>query len=204
LLQISGSSKRTGWAFKNNITKLRFALAASILNGMNELDEFWSEQLNTAFEQAKDSGREDVADYLALKAANDTIRSSEVERLFESIIAAAMSDGFRSDRLVVERETPHSFTHRGGNLSGSLLRLRYGVRCLTVEAGWTRTPNDGFMRLGALAFARTTHFGIPKANTELLLKAEAAGNCWIAIRYDRQMGELDDALIESQLKVLFD
>ncbi len=183
---------------------MRFALAASILNGMNELDEFWSDQLSTAIENAKGSGREDVADYLTLKAANDAIRALEVERLFESIIAAAMSDPIRSDRLLVERESPHNFLHRGGNLSGSLLRLRYGVRCMTVEAGWTRTPNDGFMRLGALACARTTHFGIPKANTELLLKAETAGNHWVVIRFDEKMGELDDDLIESQVKVLFD
>ena len=56
----------------------------------------------------------------------------------------------------MENENPHNFRLRGANLVGSLLRVRQGVRCLTVEAGWTRTPNDGFMRGGALAIARIT------------------------------------------------
>jgi hypothetical protein len=40
---------------------------------------------------------------------------------------------------------------------------------LTVEAGWTRTPADGFMRNGSLAHARIIHFGMSKANAEMIL-----------------------------------
>ncbi|MGI8493966.1 MAG: hypothetical protein ACR2L1_01470, partial [Pyrinomonadaceae bacterium] len=47
--------------------------------------------------------------------------------------------------------------------------FRSGVRSLTVETGWTRTPSDGFMRGGSLAHARISHFGMSKANAELLL-----------------------------------
>jgi hypothetical protein len=68
---------------------------------------------------------------------------------------------------------------------GSLLRLRYGVRCMTVEAGWTRTPSDGFMRLGALAFARITHFGIPNANEEFVLKSSGGVAAWAAVKDDK-------------------
>ena len=71
---------------------------------------------------------------------------------------------------------------------GSRLEIRLGVRCLTVEAGWARTPSDGIMREGALAFARVTHFGMSKSGAEYrLLHAESLPN-W--------MGD-DDALIDS-------
>ena len=46
---------------------------------------------------------------------------------------------------------------------GSMITVRQGVRCLTLEAGWVRTPADGIMQKGALAFAQLRHFGIPKA-----------------------------------------
>jgi len=47
--------------------------------------------------------------------------------------------------------------------------LRQGVRCLTLEAGWARTPSDGVMKKGALAMARITHFGMPAKTAELRL-----------------------------------
>jgi hypothetical protein len=56
---------------------------------------------------------------------------------------------------------------------------------MTVEAGWTRTPSDGFMRLGALAFARITHFGISKANEEFVLKSTGGSAAWAAVKNDK-------------------
>lgn len=149
---------------------------------MSELDEFWSEQLSAATQNARAAGRADVADYLSLKAENDAVRSAEIERLFENMIAAAMSGEHRSKQIAIEREAPHNFRHRNANLVGSFLNLRYGVRCMTVEAGWTRTPTDGFMRLGALVFARITHFGMPKANMELALITDSNRSQWQIVR----------------------
>ncbi len=140
---------------------------------MNELDEMWSKMLSQALENARVSGRHDVAEYLNLKAANDAIRQTGVRWLFDTLIEIA-GDANRTNLSVsIERDDPHNFSYRGANLVGSLIRFRHGVRCLTVEAGWTRTPADGFMRGGALAFARLTHMGMPKANAELwLIKSE--------------------------------
>lgn len=164
---------------------MRFASAASILDAMSELDEFWSEQLAAATQNARTSGRSDVADYLSLKAEKDAIRVAEVERLFENIIATAMSDPFLERQIKIEREAPHNFRHRNANLVGSLLRLRHGLRCFTVEAGWTRTPSDGFMRLGALVFARITHFGLPKGNMELALSGDQSPNKWHIVKEEK-------------------
>jgi hypothetical protein len=56
---------------------------------------------------------------------------------------------------------------------GTRLTFRYGVRQLLVAAGWPRTPRDGFVRGGGLACAQVQHFGMSKANLELLLVRNA-------------------------------
>jgi hypothetical protein len=155
-----------------------------MLKPMSELDEFWSDQLSEAAANARTAGRADVADFLSLKAKNDAVRIAEINDLFAMIIGAAMSDEHRSRNIVIDRESPHNFLHRKANLVGAMLKLRLGVRCMTVEAGWTRTPSDGFMRLGALAFARITHFGVPKGNMELALVADS-GKSWQIVKEER-------------------
>ena len=154
----------------------------------NELDEIWSAKLSNVIDNARASGREDLADYLTLKAANDSIRNAETERLFQSFIDVALNAENVEQNIQVERESPHTFVHRNATMKGALLRLTRGVRCLTVEAGWTRAPSDGFMRLGGLAFARITHFGMPEKNTELVLKPNEESSLWITVK----LNELTD------------
>lgn len=120
-------------------------------------------------ENARAGGRSDVEDYLALRAANDAIRQAGTKWLFDSMIEIAAGSNRERPPVTIEREEPHSFDHRGANIVGSMLRLRQGLRCLTLEAGWTRTPSDGFMRGGALAVARVSHFGFPGATSEIVL-----------------------------------
>ena len=168
-----------------------------MLNAMNELDQFWSEKLSTAIENARETGRADLADYLELKAANDAVRQTGVDQFLETMIEIATRPEHALRKISIERESPHSFRHRDANMVGSLVRLSYGVRCMTVEAGWTRTPTDGFMRLGALAFARITHLGIPRANAEFILKGDGKTAAWSAVQGDKaderfEMDELDE------------
>jgi hypothetical protein len=139
---------------------------------MNELDQIWAERLNAALDKAKASGRGDLAEYLLLKTANDAIRSASVEWLLDSTVAIAAEANRQNARITIENESPHSFAFGHANIVGSIIRLSQGVRCLSVEAGWTRAPQDGFMRGGALACARISHFGISKAGEDLLLLKE--------------------------------
>lgn len=142
--------------------------------------------LEQAIADSEAIGHGDVAEYLRLKATNDAIRRRSVAWLFDSMVEIVVEADPEFVRFSVERVEPHNFAFRGANMAGSLLRIRQGVRCLTLEAGWTRTPSDGFMRGGALAHARITHFGIPRENCDLLLirgtdlpewyKAEKAGS----------------------------
>ena len=145
---------------------------------MNELDEIWPEMLERALEKARASGRHDVADYLTLKATNDELRKVGTTWLTDTMLEISGSANRINAGISIERMDSHNFAWRGANMAGTLLRLRYGVRCLTLEAGWTRTPADGFMRGGALAFARITHFGMAKQNAEIVLLQSNSTPAW--------------------------
>jgi len=140
-----------------------------MLKAMNELDEVWANMINEAIVGARADGRGDVAEYLTLKATNDVIRARSVKWLFDSMLEIAAQANRNSGQITIENENPHRFAVGNATMVGSFLRFRQGVRCLTLEAGWTRTPADGFMRGGALAAARISHFGIGKANVDLML-----------------------------------
>ncbi len=134
---------------------------------MTELDHVWSQMLDKAAAKALDSGHRDIADYLRLKAANDEIRTIGVGWLLDTFVEIAGHAVRKHAAITIERHEPHNFAYGNSNMVGSLIHVRHGVRCLTIEAGWTRTPRDGIMRNGALAFARITHFGLPKLDADL-------------------------------------
>jgi hypothetical protein len=69
---------------------------------------------------------------------------------------------------------------------GRRLTLSAGVRALTIEAGWPRTPGDGIIRGGGLAAARISHFGDPLAGVELLLMQSAKDGSphWLVLDLD--------------------
>lgn len=160
---------------------------------MSELDEIWARKLAEATENARLAGRRDVADYLALRAANDAVRTTGVGWLFETLICVAAEIGRDINGILIEREEPHNFALRGANMVGSLMRLRRGVRCMTLEAGWTRTPSDGFMRGGALAAGRIAHFGMPGSSAELALIIREDSPIWMTVREDKPVSRFETA-----------
>jgi hypothetical protein len=159
---------------------------------MDELDEVWAQKLSEARLKAQASGRGDVADYLALRETNDLIRQTSVNWLFDSLLEISAEANRNGANIQIETENPHRFQFGNANLGGSLVRFRQGVRCLNLEAGWTRTPADGFMRGGALAVARISHFGISKHNADLFLLQSDNAPSWYAIDKDGNR-ELFDA-----------
>ena len=169
---------------------------------MNELDEVWTNKINEAVKQARSDGRGDVADYLALKASNDALRSTGVKWLFDALLEiASFANRNNNSNITMENENPHRFAFGNANLVGSLLRFRQGLRCLTLEAGWTRTPTDGFMRGGALACARLTHFGISRHNAELLLVQFDNSLNWISIDKNGGKNPFDSTDLNQHFKI---
>lgn len=151
---------------------------------MNELEQVWARKLDEARAEAETAGRADVTEYLNLRQSNDLIRQTSVDWLFESLLGIAAEAVRNNVKITIETENQHRFQIGHSNLAGSLVNLRQGVRCLTVEAGWTRQPADGFMRGGALACARISHFGMSKSNAELLLVRVGDSPNWFAVNKD--------------------
>ncbi len=175
-----------------------------MLKAMNELDEVWANMINEAIVKARTGGRGDVADYLALKASNDTIRSRSVKWLFDSILEIASQANRSNPNITIENENPHRFAIGNATMVGSLLRFRQGVRCLTIEAGWTRTPADGFMRGGALAAGRISHFGIGKANADLLLIRSGDLPEWFSVDHNSQKKMFSSDHLDEHFRVFLD
>ncbi len=136
---------------------------------MNELDEVWAKMMQQAIANATANSRGDVAQYLLLKANNDSIRSTASQWLFNSFLELSEEANRKGIKLEIENEQPHRFAVGASTMVGALLRFRYGIRCLTIETGWTRTPSDGFMRGNSLAHAKISHFGMSKENDDLVL-----------------------------------
>lgn len=136
---------------------------------MSRLNEVQTQDLNSAIEHAKTVNRFDIADYLTLKASNDKIRIESVRWLFDTMLKIVSAFNNHGAKIEIEQKEKHRFEFADSDLSGSLIKLQRGVRCMTLEAGWTQNPSDDFMRGGALACAKISHFGFAKMNEELVL-----------------------------------
>jgi hypothetical protein len=175
-----------------------------MLKVMNELDDVWAQMISDAATKAQAAGRGDVAEYLLLKSTNDMIRAASVNWLLESAAAIAAEANLQNARIEIENQSPHNFAFGNSNLVGALVRFRQGVRCLSVEAGWTRTPGDGFMRGGALACARISHFGIGRENQELLLiRGDNAPN-WFALDKENKRALFDSRNLQRHFQIFLD
>ena len=140
---------------------------------MSELDEAWALALAEAERRARVSGRGDVADYIALRASNDHARTTAIDWLGATFTTHAGAANRAGASVTSTRTDAHRFRVGNSTMVGTLLTFRYGVRALMIEAGWPRTPRDGFIRGGGLACAQIKHFGLRAADEELMLVREA-------------------------------
>ena len=142
-----------------------------MISQLSELEAEWARRLAEAERRAHASGRGDVAEYLALRALNDMARNTGIEWLLATFTAHAGEANRTTAGAAIELKhtDPHRFRVGASTMVGRRLTLGAGVRVLTVEAGWPRTPGDGIVRGGGLAAARVSHFGDRRADDELLL-----------------------------------
>ena len=136
---------------------------------MDLSEKEWKEKFDEAISAARQNGRNDLADYISLKSSNDTIRATSIKWFFDTILDLVLAFNNHGARIRIDQKENHQFRNEKSKFTGSCLKLQQGVRCLTIEAGWTRNPGDGFMRGGALVYARISHFGFRESEEELLL-----------------------------------
>jgi len=172
---------------------------------VSELDEAWAAALAEAENRARSSGRADLVDYLSLKNSNDLLRKAGVEWLVErfSILAGEANRAGASIQIV--NQDGHRFRLGNSTMVGTLLTLSNGVRTLFVEAGWPRTPRDGFVRGGGLACANIRHLGLASANEEFLLAKTNRGTpSWTGNLRQSTRVVLHESDIRRHLGILLD
>lgn len=146
---------------------------------MSELDEAWIAALAEAEQKARLAGRRELAEYLSLKNSNDLLRKAGVDWLVNSFTIHAGEANRHGSSIQISKQLAHRFKVGNSTMVGTLLTFKSGVRTLFVEAGWPRTPRDGFVRGGGLACANIRHMGIKNANDELrLLKSNSGAPEW--------------------------
>jgi hypothetical protein len=154
---------------------------------MSELDEAWAAALSEAERRARLAGRKDVAEYLSLKNSNDLLRKAGVDWLVAGFTNLAGDANRSGASIKIAKADGYRFRTGTSTMVGHLLTLTNGVRTLYVEAGWPRTPRDGVVRGGGLAFAVIRHLGIRTANQELLLgKSNTGSPTWKSV-VDKQV-----------------
>ncbi len=168
---------------------------------MNELNEFWQNSIAEAIEKAKLAGKTDVADYLTLKADNDQIRAESSRWLFETLSEISEELRKKGVNIEIENKNSHRFEVGTAKMVGLYLKFKFGVRELELEAGWTRTPNDGFMRRNALAYAKISHFGMSKKNAELILLKYENLPSWFVIENENELKLLETEHLREHFKI---
>jgi hypothetical protein len=169
---------------------------------LSELDEDWTRALAEAERRAREAGRGDLVDYLALKATNDLARKTAVNWLFEVFTAKVADLNRRGSSIQIKRADNHNFRAGVNTMVGTLLTFKSGVRSLMVEAGWPRTPRDGIVRGGGLAQAQIRHFGRKALDHELLLVRSRAGVPeWVVIDKEGDRLALVEGMVERHVRV---
>jgi hypothetical protein len=172
---------------------------------LSGFDEEYEQRMREARARAHGGGRNEVLEYLDLKAANDAARTHAIEWLLETFTAAAGELNRAGAGLTLARTDAHRFRVGNSTMVGARLVLRRGVRALTVEAGWPRGPRDGIVRGGGLASATIGHFGDARAGEELLLVPDAQTDAlWFVIDKTGARSELQPAHLRRHLSRLLD
>ena len=172
---------------------------------MSELDEAWAFALAEAEQRARLSGRQDVADYLALRNSNDLLRKTGVDWLVRCFTEIAGEENRTGSGIQISQDEQHRFRVASATMVGRLLVLKSGVRTLFVEAGWPRTPRDGFIRGSGLACGNIRHLGISSASEQLLLTTtETGAPRWMVVNKHTGRLQLGSDAIRRHLKILVD
>ncbi len=170
---------------------------------MSELDEAWEMALAEAERRARGSGRHELAEYLALKNSNDLLRRAGVDWLVSTFMTLAGEANRAGSSIQIVKEDTYRFRVGTSTMVGNQLVLTNGVRRLFIEAGWPRTPRDGIVRGRGLACGNIRHFGIRKADQELVLSLSSTGSpSWDVRNEDGPATSLHESDLRRHLRIL--
>ena len=150
-----------------------------------------------------------VAEYLALKAANDQLRERGKQWLFDTLTQFCAE---ANRTLVTQPDQPSiqtgiqqwEFKVENATMAGERFGARYRYRTLTVEVGWPRLPEHGFLTDNALARARISFSQNtmlqPQVIAELVFKRAGSDEPkWFTVTN----GQLKEQIVEVRLGECF-
>ncbi len=172
---------------------------------MTELEEAWEVALAEATRRAQGAGRADIARYLDLRTRNDLLRRAATDWLNAVLTSLAGDANRKGAAIQIEQHDNHRFRRGAATMVGTQLTLRSGVRALTIESGWPRTPRDGFVRGNGLACANIKHLGRRRMNVELLLVCSTSGSPqWFVIEEDKRHSLVTESDLRQHFGFLMD
>ena len=170
---------------------------------MSELDEAWALALAEAERHARAAGRTDISEYLALRTSNDLLRTTATRWLLTMFEQAAGEANRSGGSIQTTVDGEHRFKVGAATMVGRRLNLQSGVRTLSIEVGWPRTPRDGFIRGGGLAHCNINHLGMRSASEQLRLTLNAAGvPRWTSFESSEQNTEIHESDIRHHVSIL--
>ncbi len=170
---------------------------------MSELEEAWALALAEAEARARASGRKDIREYIALRSTNDLKRNVGAEWLVKAFTNAAGEANRMGASIQISNTDDHRFKVGNSTMVGRQLTLENGVRALSIEVGWPRTPRDGFVRGGGLACANIKHRGMKSAGEQLQLLLDRKGHPhWQSQPEHGPRREIHESDIKHHLSVL--
>jgi hypothetical protein len=160
----------------------------------------------------QEAERDYVAEYLALRAANDQLRERGKQWLWNALdtLCSELSREWAAKPggapLQVGRQE-WQFHAGAATLVGERFGARLNERTLLVEAGWPRLPEHGFIPDGGLALGQIglSQNTMIEARTvaELVLKKQAAADPVWHLTSHKTLGErLTESHLRSYLKLL--
>ncbi|MFN0084729.1 MAG: hypothetical protein ACKVX9_05025 [Blastocatellia bacterium] len=157
-----------------------------------------------------DPGKNDLAaEFLALKAANDRLRESGKQWLWELLdriaaeISRTLADRPGATPLRVGRQE-WQFTVENATMVGERFGARHQGRTLLIEVGWPRLPEHGFvpnrgLARGSIGLSQNTMLQ-PRPLANLILQKQTDANPrWHLIKNDT----IGEPIGESMLRGYF-
>ena len=170
---------------------------------MSELEEAWALALAEAESRARALGRADIGEYIALRSTNDLKRKIGAEWLVHAFTNAAAKANRAGASIQISNTDGHRFKVGHSTMMGRRLTLESGVRALSIEVGWPRTPRDGFIRGGGLACANIVHLGMKSAGERFQLRLDRKGHPhWQSQPEHGHRREIHEADIKHHVAVL--
>lgn len=162
----------------------------------------FTQDLDRAIARSKESGRFELSDYLELKANNDRIREEARKWIFETIEEIVFEFNKHGAKIKIETLYKKSIKYGYSSLTGNRMELKQGLRCFSIEVGWTQSIEDGVMKSSSLAFGRLSHFGFRKETEEIELHKFEGKPRWFSIGEDMTRHSFTVSSLKRHFEVL--